>query len=174
MYLKVYRGSTTGWYGYIGCDADREVFRTGRSFFSPTPPVDIQVGNVHMESTYDADTTLIPGITCRRILNDRGQTCSLLRFDGNGMYSLRCWQGEYLIEDRNGRYLVFSRQNRCVLTMKRMDGSVPGWLRAENSHLDLDAYFEVMAEPELSPPLVAILASFPLLRFDHDCSRTQF
>ena len=41
MYLRVYRGSVTGWFGYLACEAEQEVFQCGSSFRSPSPPVEI-------------------------------------------------------------------------------------------------------------------------------------
>lgn len=172
MYLRVYRGSVTGWFGYLACEAEQEVFQCGSSFSSPSPPVEITGSNFLLESNYDRDTTLIPGLTSRRIINRRKNPVADLRFEGDGLYTLICREGEYLIEDRNGKYLAFSRQNRCVFTMKRLSGGeVPAAVREANRMLDLEPYFEIMAEPEVSLPLVAVLASVPLLRFDYDRNR---
>lgn len=175
MYLTVYRGTTTGWFGYIACEGSKAVFQSGRGSFSPNPPVEIEGENFRLESGYDPDTTLVPGVTSRRILNPRGRPAADLRFDGDGLYTLRCREGEFLLEDRNGKLLVFSSRNRCVLTMKRLQGAkTPESVRAQFAQLDVEPFFEVTAEPELSLPLVAALASFPLLRFDYDIRRLSF
>lgn len=176
MLLTVYRCTLTGFFGYTVLDGDREAFQFACHLMSSCPPVQIEGREFRLTSEFDRETTMVPGQTCREIRDHRGKTAGTLRYEDQGLYTLLSPEGDYLIEDRGGKFLVFSSRNRNVLTVKRLTGetSVPASVREIYPYYDVEPYYEMTADPGLSPRVMAMLAAFPLLRFDHDYPRERF
>ena len=168
MFFTVYRTSTTGSFGYVAYDGTRELFHIGSSvMWDPEVTISCENGRYNFRSTYDRETTLIPGITARNIHNASGSLAAVLRFEEDWKYSFLCPGKAYRMEEIRGEYLAFDG-NRCVFSMKRAErrGIVPAVVSSEYIGQDVEAYFEVSAEEDLPLPTVALFTAFPLLRFD--------
>lgn len=169
MNLRIYRVSTTGNFGYAAYAGGRKVFASGCSTVSRHPEVWINCenGQYRFESTMDPEVTLIPGTTARRICNQSGTAAAILRLEDRG-YTLLTPGQAFSVEDRDGKILAFSDRGEAVLQLKRLDRSTPveEAVRRQNPYFDLEPWFDLSARQDLPLPTIAILATFPLLRFD--------
>ena len=128
--------------------------------------INTEDGRYNFNSPFDRNVTTVPGITSRVVYNRISTEAATIRLERANLFSFFCPEGQYLVEDREGKYLGFA-DRQCVFAMKRTSpgAQIPAAVRKEYSYFDVKPYFTVTTAPEIPLPTAAILTAFPMLRF---------
>ena len=167
MAFIVYRLCATGVFEYVGYDDVSQICSIS-SIVAPNVPVFIAGRGFRYVSSFDINTTLVPGITRRSILTEPGnQIAGVLRWDGNGEYTLIFNHVQYHILGDSQKYILKSENGAVLLELRRIshDTPIPDHVLAQNSWYDITPMFELCTYASLPDVLISIFTALPMLEF---------
>ena len=164
MEIITFRISATGVWGYDFYRADNRLqVGSVRGLVMPSAQARIESANIHLYSSFDLDTTIIPG-TGRRVKdNATGEEVYRLIYWRPGLYQVRSRTDSVDVEIRNGQYLFGIPGNPVTALTERCGGAVP-WA-PEYRYMDAEPYFRTVFFEDVSEGYAMMALSFPALRF---------
>ena len=122
----------------------------------------IDVANIHLKSSFDPETTLIPGVTTRKVsYRDSDQTFVDICWNADESFTLRFPDEEVQVERQSRSVFAFKKDDKTIATIGR--------IRAKDSRqYGNDTYetvYDTQAEEEISQQALYTLWCFPILYF---------
>jgi len=151
----------------IECDCfinETMILRSYMAKNSESAPVIMEVNGISLESEYDNQQTLIPGVTKRIVkYRESGLKFADLLWNRDESYTM-AFGDETVTLVREGGSLSFKKENYTVAVFSRFSGEMK---RIYQNNYEYTPMYTVEAAEDISQQALYLILSFPLLYFGY-------
>ncbi len=135
-----------------------------RTYMARTPSASayIDTANIHLSSAYDAEQTLIPGVT-KRVIRYAGRDLEFgaIRMNDDDTYSFLFRDEEITVVPLDKRSFAFRKNDETLATIARFRSSES----VSDDQYRYDPVYQVTYTDTISQQALILVLSFPMLYF---------